>query len=235
MSTFLQLFQDAHRECGASGASPSAVTGQTGELLRIVEYVKQAWVEIQNRHDNWRWMRAPFSLETTADDDEYASTDATDDLTTAAIDRFASWRVNEYDNPPYIHLKSAGVATQTWLTFIDWNSFKWVYRRNVQNTGYPTHVSIDPRDQLVLGLKPNDVYVVLGTYQRSPQTLAADGDIPEMPSQYHQLIVYRAMQKYGLFEAAPEVLARGKEEGRRMMRQLEANQLPDIATAGPLA
>lgn len=235
MSTFLQLCQDTRRECGISGTGPTAVTGQTGELERVVQWVNQAWLEIQNRYEDWRWMRVPFTLNTAADDDEYASGDATDDLTSAAITRFSKWRVNEYDNPPYIHLQSAGAATQTWLTFIDWNSFKWLYRRGTQNSGYPSHVSVDPQNNLVLGLKPNDVYVVTGDYQRSAQVLAADGDIPEMPTQFHDLITWMAAEKYGYHESAVEIVSKARRYGGALLRQLEANQLPDMPTAGPLA
>lgn len=68
----------------------------------------------------------------------------------------------------------------------------------------------------------------------SPQTLSADGHIPEMPTQFHQLIVYMAMEKYGAAKSELEVFNRGALEGGRMLERLEANQLPEMQMAGPL-
>jgi hypothetical protein len=45
---------------------------------------------------------------------------------------------------------------------------------------------------LLVGPKPDKAYVVRGEYQRGPQTLADDGDVPIMPTQYHDAIVWRA-------------------------------------------
>ena len=95
-------------------------------------------------------------------------------------------------------------------------------------------MTIDPQRNLILGPKPDAAYTITGEYQMSAQVLAADGDTPEMPSDYHQLIVYSAMKKYGGFHSAPEVSARGITEGNALMRQLESNQRPEVTLAGPL-
>lgn len=241
MSTYLVLCQETARECDVAGAAasavPTAVTGQVGELKRIVEWVKQAWTELQNRHPNWRWMRSTFSVNTVSGDDTYAGTDCTDSRLSTTIDRFARWI--PVDDEGYSNVKcylsSSGVGTEGWLRFLPWTTFRSIYKVGTQNNGYPAHFTIDPQDNLVLGPKPDGVYVVTGEYQMSAQTLSANGTTPEMPAQFHQLVVYLAMQKYGFFEPAPEVLKRGVAEGKRLMRQLEANQLPSIGFAGPLA
>ena len=81
---------------------------------------------------------------------------------------------------------------------------------------------------------PNDIYTVRGEYQMSPQSIALDEDTPEVPTQFHDLIWYRAMEKHATDLAAPEVMERATLEGRRLMRALEANQLPIIGTGDPL-
>ena len=45
--TFLELCRRLAREVDASGSGPSAVTGQTGENRRIVDWVASAWQDIQ--------------------------------------------------------------------------------------------------------------------------------------------------------------------------------------------
>ena len=233
---YLALCKKVSGECGVAGgyAVPTAVTGQTGELARICNWTAQAYTEVQNK-PNWLWMRHGFTVNTVADDDTYAYGDITDTTTSAVITRLSHWRLNDRRDPPKIYLTSAGVGTQNWMIWVPWEDFKSVYRIGTQNSGYPVHITVDPQNNVVIGPKPNGIYTITGDYQRSAQTLAADADTPEMPSQYHMLIVYRAMEKYGFFESAPEVLQRGREAGDAMMRQLENNQLPGFRMGGPMA
>jgi hypothetical protein len=237
MSTYLELCQKLALECDISGGDtvPTAVTGQTGELQRVVKWIADAWIEIQERHPNWRWKRTGFTLSTVADDSSYVSTDATDDDTAAAIATFGRWLVDDDEDPGKIFLASAGEGTETWLTYADWNDFKSIYRIGTQISAYPIHVSIDPKNNLVIGPPPNGVYTITGDFQRGIQSFSADGDIPDMPVRFHNLIVYEAMKKYGFFESANEILARANHEAGRTMRQLEADQLPDLLIGEPMA
>ena len=235
MTTFLEGVVDLAEECDLASA-PSSVVSQTGESKKLVKWYKDAYIEIQNRSD-WRWLRHSFTVNTVASDDTYASSECTDTTTSSAISRFSKWRLADTRDPPKIYLNSAGIGTERWLIYSPWEYFKTVYKIGSQlsNTGAPAHISFDPANQLVVGPIPNGVYVVTGDYIRSPQVLAENTDTPEMPSQFHKLIVYRAMQKYGYHESAPEVIERGRFEERRMMRQLEDNQLDPIGMARPMA
>jgi hypothetical protein len=56
-----------------------------------------------------------------------------------------------------------------------------------------------------------------------------------MPEAYHLMIVYKAMQSYGLYEAAPEVLSRGQIEYQKLLTQIEREQIPDVYLGQPLA
>lgn len=234
---YLDIAKQTRQECAAAGSGPAAVTNQSGESKRIVDWVAQAHTEVQNRHPNWRWMRSEWSVNTVLDDDTYAGTDCTDTLTVAAITRFGRWW--EYDELGYsnvlIYLQSAGVGTQTRMIFMPWANFRDLYRRGTQNNGYPAHFTVDPQNRLVIGPKPNGVYVMSGEYQRAAQALAADADIPEMPTRFHMLVVYEAMKKYAGYESAPEVWTRGNLEAGKLTRQLELDQLPAMPIAEPLA
>ena len=158
----------------------------------------------------------------------------TDTTTSSAITRLGRWWADDEDDPPKIYLTSSGVGTQAYLCYLPWDQFKALYRIGTQNSGTPAHISVDPQNNLVLGPKPNGIFTVTGDYQRSAQTLSADADEPEMPARFHKLPVYRAMEDYGFYESAPEVLARGQRKGAAMMRQLEADQLPPPKMPPPL-
>jgi hypothetical protein len=236
MSTFLQLCQDARREGAmAAGTGPASVLNQTGELERIVAWIKNSWIEIQGRSQVWKWMRSPFTFNTVASTNAYAFGAVTDSRLAAIITRFSRWWPLDQDGESNVlcYLTSVGVADQQYLSYLDWAPFKHLYLRGSQTNNRPVHFTVDPQDRLLLGPNPNAVYTVTGEYQMSAQVLAADGDTPEMPAQFHQLIVYRAMEKYAGYRSAPEVMARGVSEGNRMLRALEGNQLP--ASKQPMA
>jgi hypothetical protein len=237
VSTYLQLCQDVVRECGIPGTGPSAITGQTGELARVVAWVKNAYTEIQNRYPDWRWLRKPFTFNTVAGTDAYAYGSVTDGEASALITRFSRWWANDLDRRPTIYLSSGGVTGEHWLIWVPYSFFKRLYRFGPQTTarGMPIHISVNDANKLVLGPNPDAVYVVQGEYQKNAQVLAANSDTPEIPVDYHQLIVCRAMAKYAGFESASDVMLRATTEGNPLMRQLEANQRPQMRLAGPLA
>lgn len=237
MATFLTGTQRLVDECLGAGSSarPTAVTGQVGRLKNMVQWYASAWVDIQSRHDNWRWMRKGFTFNTVAGTDTYAYGAVTDVATSVAITRFSRWWADDFEDPFKCYLQSAGVGGENFLIWIPWENFKYLYKRGTQNNGQPLHVSVDNDMQLVLGPKPDAVYVITGDYQRSPQVLAADGDTPEMPAQFHDLIWRRAMEMYGAHLAAPDAFQRAVHEGKRTLRALENNQLPKVWRAPPLA
>lgn len=231
MSTYLQLVQDLHREAGISGNAPTSVAAATGETLRLAKWISAEWVKIQNRHAYWRWMRKSFTLQTVASDDTYAYTDCTDDDTSSAISRFSRFLPDGFK----IYLTASGVGTQGWLTYIGWDEFKQIFKIGTQTPSYPSFVTFSPANNIVLGAKPDGIYTVSGDYQRSPQILSLDSDTPEMPSQFHDLIWLGALRRYAAYESAPEVWGEAKSQYSDLMRQLEANQVPEPRFAAPLA
>lgn len=233
--TYLQLSSRLRQEAGITGTGPTAVVGQTGELKRVVDWVADAWREIQNRHNNWRWMRSSFSVNTVAGTDHYAYGDCTDTNDVATIARFKRWWVDDEEDRPKIYLSASGVSTQQRLIFMPWYDFKYIYRIGSGQSGQPTYISVDPQNNIVLGPNPDAVYVVTGDYQRGVLELTADGTTPDMPADFHLLIVWEALKKYGSFEAASESYQRGHDNAAIYWGDLRINQLPDLQTAGPMA
>ena len=124
--TFLELCQRTASECSTSLTGPSGVSGQTGRLGQIVNWVQAAWFDIQTRFDDWLFMRFGFTLDTTSGDGEYAYSDATDAGTGVAIAAFRRWcgdRAECGERPMRIYLVSAGVATESELRFLDYPRF----------------------------------------------------------------------------------------------------------------
>lgn len=236
---YLQLCQDLRREVRIPGSGPAAVTGQTGQLADLVAWIADAWTELQGDSTSWKWMTSRFTVNTVAADDTYAYTDCTDTVVSpaAVISRFSNWRPYDADGTPMFmsYLTSAGVNNRTFLQYVDWGEFRSVYRNTVQNPGPPIWVAVDPQMNFVLGPAPDAVYTITGDYQRGPQVLTANADTPDMPTRFHKLIVYLAMEKYAGSLASAENMFRAKSEGARLMRQLRRNQIPKFDWTQPLA
>lgn len=235
MATYFKIFKDTLRECGIDTV-PSTAQGQTGELLRFANWVIDAYTEIQDaRH--WRWLRKKFTVNTVDGTSVYAFGDCTDVEDSAVITRFKMWRLDDQRNPPTVYLSSTGVGGETFVSYTSFDGFNSLYNfGSLQNqTGFPIHITVNPNNEIELGLTPGAVYVLRGEYHRSAQILSADADTPEMPTDYHSLIKYQAMMFYGQYESAPEIVDRADTGINKIMRQLIRNQGQSFRLGGPLA
>ena len=88
----------------------------------------------------------------------------------------------------------------------------------------PSCYTVDPLNNFLLGPTPDTDYALRGPYWRSNQTLAADDDEPEMPADYHMLIVWNALINYGYNEVANEVLSKAIARGAPIHDALMLNQ-----------
>lgn len=237
---FLEIAQRLRRESGLTSSlltSPTTVVGQTGKLRGIVDWAAGAYTDIQTVSQDWRWLRSGFTLPTVAATPAYAYTAATDSQTAATITRFARWWPQQPGGISNMtaYLTASGVAAEYYLNYMDWASFRDVWRRGVQTDNPPVAFSIDPQNKIALGPVPNAVYTITGEYQMSAQTLALDADIPEMPADFHMLIVWKALLDYAGEAAAPEAFTRAQVRAGPLMAALKLDQLPQIGFGGALA
>jgi len=221
----LALVQSLHNEGRQPGSAPTAVAAQTGRAADLVRWTIEAYNDIQRELDGkWKWLYKEWHVDTVASTPSYATGAITDTAAAAVIDRFRAWDYDE-DLPWFIYLSSAGVATENELGMEDWPEFRSLYVKGTHTAGFPGLVAIDPKDdKIYLGPTPDAVYRVGGNYWKSNQALAADADIPEMPSDYHMMIVYRAMVKYAYNAVAPDILARATTDGSALYDALVNNQ-----------
>ena len=239
MSTYLEICQNTAREVGlARGESAiSAVTTATGDAQRIVRWVRDEWTKIQNMNKGtWRFLRVTATLPTVSGTGSYAYGAFTDSLTASVINRFNRWAIDDILDPPRLYLQSAGIGGEVRLTFIPWDLFKNHYKLGslATTTGQPQHITVDPQDKIVFGFIPNAVYVATVDYYRSAQILSADANEPECPSDFHDLLMYRAMVRYGVYKNKPESIITGTTEGSILMNQLRRNEGPQMRLAGPM-
>lgn len=222
--TFLELCKRVRLEAGISGVGPVTVVNQSGEMGRIVAWANNAYEMLQLKRPNWNWLRAEFSFNTTAGQYAYTA------LQAGITERFSQWDVGTIKS----FRTSVGVSNEFELGELLYSRFRSVYMTGPQPEGTPICFSLSPDQKLLLGPVPDGVFTVSGQYWKTPQALTVDADIPEIPEQFHMLIVWMALESYGLYESAGEVIARAQKNTSFYMGRLELNQLPDVQMAEPL-
>lgn len=220
----LEIVQSLHYEAKLPGAPPTTVVGQTGRAGDLVRWTIESYNDIQREKDGkWRWLRRPFTLNTVAGTQSYAYGSATDVDAATAIARFRAWDLDDRERP-LIYLVSDGQATERELMIADWQDYRFRYLRGTHTSAPPMVLAAGVDNKLWLGPKPDGIYRVSGNFWRSNQVLAEDDDEPEMPADYHMLIVYHGLTKYAYNAVAHETLARAQWEGSRMWDALSLNQ-----------
>jgi hypothetical protein len=184
-------------------------------------------------------MESKFYVDLQSGVEKYAGTVCYDEDTAALITRFGSWictgdaateaRFKLYDTT--IGLTDAGR-----LRYIPWKDFDEILRNTGASNGKPQFFSIDPQDRLAFAPIPDsNNYRVIGPYRKSAQTLALDADTPEMPSDYHDVIVSVGLQFLGTHDESPTQIPLWELRKNRDFSRLEQDQLPQFTFAGPLA
>ena len=220
----LALVQSLHQEAKLTGAAPDAVTGQSGRDADLVRWCIEAYNDIQRAKDGkWKWLRGDCHFDTIAATGSYASTAVQDTDDATAITRFRSWDMDNRE-PPLIFLSADGKVAERELFIDTWTHFRYLYVRGTHAASYPGVIAIDSSDNIRLGPTPDDVYRVTGNYWKANQNLAADTDVPEMPADYHMMVVWRAITKYAYNTVSHEVLARAQSEGGPLWDALAENQ-----------
>lgn len=225
---YLQLVQRLRSEAGVSGVDPVTCQNQTGELLRLTRWINDAWLDIQNVHYDWFFLRQQFIFNTNILASQQSYTPAQCNTV-----NFGNWKLDSMR----VYSVALGVGNEMILPYIGWDEFRNLYLYNTQRLllTRPVLYSVDPQKNFVLGPNPDSSgYTVDGEYFNVATYLVNDTDIPIMPPQYHMAIVYRALMWYGLYEGASEAVDRGTAEFNTMMNRLQKDQIPTMVFGGPL-
>ena len=228
MTTFLGLCQRVASESGTManvGSNPASVVGQTGRNYSVVSWTATAYEQIQRKAD-WRWLHADFSGQTIASVREYDST------AMGISERFGAWL---YTSPEARRMFSAyktseGRSDETILEFVDWDYF----RQNVligtaaDTTGKPVYITVDDSDRLQLYPIPDAAYTFRGRYRKAPQVLAANDDVPEMPDEFHEAIVWKSLKLLGQHDEGFNQIPAWDINLAEVMQSLRESQQPKI-------
>ena len=216
--TYLELCQSLAKESGTNNdlSKPTTVVGQTDEYLAIVEWIKQAWTDIQTFRDNWKFMWADdFSKDTVVGETLL-------DISSDSVARFDEETFTYYK-------KSVGTSDRSYLAFSPWYEVKQYYRSISADNQEPSIITQQPNTKLNLVYPADDIYTVQATYYRTPQIFSANTDVPTgLPTEFHMAIVYKALFDYGAFQDAVEQMTRSERRyGEDLLQNMNWSQVQD--------
>lgn len=208
MATFLQLVNEVEREAGIdvrNQATVDVTAPATARQSKIVGWVQDAWTIIQVARTDWRFMRGEFQHALVTGQVRYTAANL-------GLSDHAAWAeyIEEGPSPYYVHDASLGQADQSGLQWLPYQRWRERWGRGAPASQRPMEWSVDIENRLCVGPPPDRAWVLSGDYIRTPQTLAANADVPRCPAQFHDAIVYRALMLLGDHDEAPTVIVPSK-------------------------
>lgn len=215
MATFLELAQATRMISGMQGTGPTSVVNAQGADGVIVRFVKDAYVDIQNHREDWMWMEGSASFTTTNGKSTYSFLDIF--LTTTP-------RFKKYCQGSFIITDASG--KKSYLRYIDRDSLESLYLNDTTRST-PTIFSEDPSTgSIMLRPIPSGTFSISFRYQKGPEILTTDAQVPALPISFHSLIVYKAVEKMSIYLGSPEIYRGYAAETAKMLGQLMRSELP---------
>lgn len=220
----LAIARRVKSESGRSGNGPAAVATATDNDLRIVNAVRDAWLEVQAEPRHWRWMRKRISAGVlTAGATAY--TGATLGLD---ADNVAAWwpEIDHYSPTAY----DAAAPDRPWrLQFVEYERFRQAFLVGAHQAAAPQFWSHNGA-QLLIGPAPDGLvsYRIGIDYQQEPTELVADGDEPDMPKRFHRLLIWKALSAIATADGSQEHYVRANDNADDVFNALVTSEAERI-------
>lgn len=223
---FLDLCKALAREAGISGSIPSVV-GQTGEALRVVNWIGEAYREVLNAHSDWSFLRADVTFTANVGSRSYTAA-------AAGVAEFGEWR---FAGCWSCYTPAIGVRDEQALNYMDYDPFKatCLFGSQREVTGRPLTISEGPGQTLMLWPLPDLPYTIHGEMHRQPVDMVENTDEPVFAARWHRVIVHRALMLYAAFEGDAGLFASAQSNYARMLEQMENAYLPQFGACGAMA
>lgn len=220
--TFLELVNDLGRDVGISGGSIANVTGQTGERNRIVNYIADADMFIQNLWEDWKFLHASISITTTAGTSAYSLSD----LDGASDVSDISSTLQKWHEESFVYKPATdNAAPLTKLAYEEWRRNQRLGASPAQDT--PSQVVFKPDNDIEFVPIPDDTGPITADYQKRAVRMTAKASTSVIPAQYRRMIMLKGKMLYAEFESLPAIYNAAEQEFAIYLERLESNQLPE--------
>lgn len=212
--TFIELVRAVRSRVGMQGTGPASIAGAVGAEVDLVNVVSDAYSDIQNSRENWLWLRDQVSFSTQLGVETYTPT---------TIFLSGSNRLNRWINTSLYFVD--GTVNKKIFNYLPYDNFVYLFA-NESTTSKPNTFTIRPQDDALIFNSPNGAYTVTIDYWKKPQVLTTDNSIPEMPPQFHLVIVYEAIAKYCAAVSSPELYDKYAYDHTKLYGALQRRFLP---------
>lgn len=212
---FLNIAQTVRSLAGIQGTGPTSVVDAQGIEAVIVQFVKDANIDLQSLRDDFEFMEETKTFTTVVGQSTY---------TRAIIFNSSEPPLKTYKHGSFCITDTNG--KKHWLREYEYfEAFEDRYLNETQRE-LPMEVGINSQRSVVLGHSPDNNYVVQFKYYRNPQILSDNSDIPWIPSAFHNLIVYKALEKVAVYLSQPEIYRGYSAETARLAAALMRTSVP---------
>lgn len=230
---YIELVKRAIRYSGARIDAPSSVSTATGLAADFVDYVNDAYRDIQMERPEWYFRMMPRELEISEQLLDKGQKVKPSDIQAPAS---PSWNfVALYD----IFIKESDKADDqpSSITFIPWNNCHNRWGRSeaqldtneaLEIKGRPQRFTIAPNGEMWLNPIPDKSYVMHFMGPNKVQKLCDDCDQPYMPEEYHDMIVWRAVRDYAMYQQDAAMMEKARIRYLPLKKSLDAEYLPQI-------
>lgn len=212
--TFLELCQRVRQESGISGSGPESVLNQRSILQKVVEWVRQADLDIQRLHGDWFFLWRMGNANLTAGITQYTSASLN---LPGTLQDLLMLDINGYP-----------------LRYYSWKEFKAARRQLNEQQGLPTEYTIRPDNVIVINPAPSSDIVATAEYSIAVEPLTNDNDESVIPTRFHDIIVHKALMYYASHEEDASLYQVHESRYEQVLSELSADQLPKISMNGSL-
>lgn len=191
--TYLELVQKAVRKSGATVTEPSTVFGQTGLAFLFVEWVREAWRNIQLERLGLYFRRSrDLTLSLVASTDEYSLPNTLESVNLRSLT---------------CHLSNENETPLKFQTYDYWRLYVDKIHAN-RTESKPQYFTFAPDNKLIVWPIPDEAYTVRYEGILVPQEFdyedtagagtSDDLEPTNLPDQYHDAIVWQAVLYYAM-------------------------------------
>lgn len=215
MATFKDLVLLTRLLTGMQGTGPTSVVGAVGVEEVIVRMVRLAYVDIQNRREEWDFLLKDKSFILQAGVDTYQQLT----IFNTTTPNFKKYKTNSFRITD-----SNGKIT--YLQYVERDVLEARYLNDTQQK-LPTQYAINPANNaLIFKPIPDGLYTVNFRYWRDPEILSADTQVPTLPLSFHNAIAYAATAKMGIYLGSPELYQEYNQKAEGMVGELMRMEIP---------
>jgi len=192
---YLTLCRRTRLLADVSGNGPASVENQTGVSQRIVEYVREAWLDIQRDPSviwKWAWTASPQVKTVVA-------------APSIPLRQFGVKAILP-DSVATIYPDAVGASGKTQIAIIGADDMLGIMSGSSSELGVPQLIAEMPNGDIAFHPTPDAAYTINFEAVMTDQVLTANTDTPRMPEEHHMAIVYGALIKYATYDGADDLL-----------------------------